>query len=56
MVEQQIKASVLCDLRLGVIQPYQIETTLRNKGVSSFESGKLADEIKERYRKEHLCY
>lgn len=56
MLEEQVKASVLCDLRLGVIQEFQIENQLRLKGVSSFESAKMSKEILDTYRKEHPCY
>lgn len=56
MLEQQAKQSILCDLRVGSIQPFQVAGQLRLKGVSSFEIGKMEKEILATYRKEHPCY
>ena len=51
MLKEQLKNSILCDLKSGVIQPFQIEEQLRLKGASSFEISELASEIAEKYRK-----
>lgn len=56
MLEQQAKQSILCDLRVGSIQPFQVAEQLRLKGFSSFEIGKMEKEILETYQKEHSCY
>lgn len=47
---------ILCDLRHGTLQPFQIEETLRMKGIPSLEVERLSREIRETYRKEHPCY
>ena len=56
MIEQQAKQSILCDLRVGSIQPFQVAEQLRLKGISSFEIKTMKKEILETYRKEHPCY
>ena len=56
MLKQQAKQSILCDLRVGSIQPFQVAEQLRLKGVSAFEIRELEKEILETYRKEHPCY
>lgn len=47
---------ILCDLRSGAMQPFQIEEKLRMKGLPTFEVARLAKEIRDTYRKEHPCY
>lgn len=57
MAEQnEIKNAVLCDLRNGAIQPFQIAERLRMMGVASFEVKRLNKEIWESFQKEHPCY
>lgn len=56
MLSTAVKSGILCDLRHGTLQPFQIEETLRMKGIPSFEIGRLSREIRETYRKEHPCY
>ena len=47
---------VLCNLKLGVIQPFQIEEQLRLTGISSFEIQKKKTEILEMYQKSYPYY
>ncbi len=56
MTNKEIRNSVLCALRLGTIQPFQVEDVLRMKGVPSFEIEKMKEEILEICRREHPCY
>lgn len=56
MLKQQAKQSILCDLRVGSIQPFQVAEQLRLKGFSSFEIQKMEKEILEAHKKEHLCH
>lgn len=56
MYEQQLKNSVVTLLRIGAIQPFQIEETLHNRGVSNFDIIRLKSEIEEQFEKEHPCY
>lgn len=52
MLEQQAKNSILCDLKSGSIQPFEIEKHLRKKGISPFEAKRLESEITQIYKKE----
>ncbi len=45
MLEQQVIRSILCDLKAGTIQPFEIEKHLRKKGISPFETKRLESEI-----------
>lgn len=56
IVSTAVKNGILCDLRHGVMQPFQIEEKLHMKGIPSFEIPRLANEIRETYKKEHPCY
>ena len=56
MTNDSIKASVLCNLKTGTIQPFQVEEHLKLKGLPAFEVKKLKPEILEAYRKDHPCY
>lgn len=55
MIKQQAKNSILCDLRVGSIQPFQVAEQLLRKGISSFEVEAVKDEILEAYQKERPC-
>lgn len=52
MLEQQAKNSILCDLKSGAIQVFEIEKHLRKKGISPFETKRLEYEITQMYKKE----
>ena len=56
IVSTAAKSGILCDLSHGILQPFQIEETLRMKGIPSFEIERLAEEIREAYQKEHPGY
>lgn len=56
MLEQQIKNSILFNLKIGTIQPFQIEEQLRMKGIPSFDTQRLKNEIYEIYQKQHPCF
>ncbi len=55
MVENIIVSSVLTDLKLGVIQLWQVSSTLEKKGVYSFDNERLTRKITETYQKENPC-
>lgn len=52
MTEELIVRAVIADLRIGVIQEWQIESALESRSVSSFNIDRLKKEIMEKFAKE----
>ena len=56
IVSTAVKSGILCELRMGAMQPLQIEEKLRMKGLPTYEVERLKSEILETYKKEHPGY
>ena len=56
MIKESTKNQILFQLKLGVIQPFQIEEQLSRLGIPTFDVAPLAKEIREKFEKDHVCY
>lgn len=56
MIEKDAKNFILFYLRIGGIQPFQIEEHLRRRGFIESEIGRIKKEILEAYNKEKPRY